>query len=120
MQYQVSEANHQFFIELTPNVLCLQSEQDALDCVSACGENGTQRLMLYASNLSSDFYDLKTGLAGKILLKFSNYFLKVAAIIPPDLSNYGRFGEMAHETRFFNQEFRVFSNREEAEIWLTR
>ena len=118
MNYLLQSQNDMPFIELDPSQARLWSEQDALDWVGVCGEHGTQRL-LHAENLSEDFYNLKTGLAGAILLKFSNYWLKVAAVIPPEKSSQGRFGEMARETNR-GQAFRIFSTREAAVDWLVR
>lgn len=118
MQFHWIEKDQQSYIELIPHTLCLTSEQDALDCVAACGEYGTPRLMIYASNLAPEFFDLKTGLAGQILLKFSIYSLKVAAVVPSEIAGKGRFGEMVYENNRVNQEFRVYPTREEAEAWL--
>jgi hypothetical protein len=36
------------------------------------GEHGTSQLILDGKNLTDDFYSLQSGLAGKVLLKFSN------------------------------------------------
>ena len=73
MDYFVQNRKDISFIELNPSQAKLASEQDALDWVGACGEHGAQRLLVHAENLTEDFFDLKTGLAGAILLKFSNY-----------------------------------------------
>jgi len=98
----------------------IASERDALDLVAACGENGTHRLLIQAENLTPEFYQLKTGLAGAILLKFSNYFLKVAALLTPELVNQGRFREMVLEANRTSREFKVFYDHESAEKWLLR
>ncbi len=120
MEYQIFERNNQKYIECLPGTVCLRNEQDALEWVGICGENDIYLLMLHASNLTPDFYDLKTGAAGRILLKFSNYSLKVAAVIPPEIAQQGRFGEMVFETNRVSREFRVFAAREDAENWLTQ
>lgn len=118
MEYQIIDSNNQRVIECLPGKVCLRDEQDALDWVGICGENETYLLMIHASNLTPDFYDLKTGTAGRILLKFSNYSLKVAAVIPAEIAQRGRFGEMVLETNRVSREFRVFADREDAENWL--
>lgn len=96
----------------------LSSEQDALELVAACGEYNTDRVMLHASNLTDDFYQLRTGLAGAVLQKFANYRIRAAAVLTPELVNQGRFKEMVLEANRGNQ-FRVFYDRESAEAWLT-
>lgn len=97
---------------------CIKTEKDALDVVGFCGETLSDRVLLYEFNLGPDFYDLKTGLAGMILLKFSNYRIKAAAVLDPQESCKGRFGEFAWETNR-RQEFRVLSERAAALTWLT-
>jgi PadR family transcriptional regulator, regulatory protein AphA len=96
----------------------LSSEQDALELVGVCGEYNTDRVMLHASNLTDDFYQLRTGLAGAVLQKFANYRIRAAAVLTPELVNQGRFREMVLEANRGNQ-FRVFYDRESAEAWLT-
>ena len=56
---------------------------------------------------------------GNILQKFRNYGIKVAAILPKEKFNKGKFSEMvAEENR--SSEFRVFMDREAAEEWLIK
>jgi len=117
MEYQLVNVPSQTYVECMPSQDQLASETDALDLVAACGEYRTNRLMLYAANLPEDFYQLKSGLAGNVLLKFSNYRLRVAAVLTPELVGQGRFREMALETNRGNQ-FRIFSDRQSAEDWL--
>jgi PadR family transcriptional regulator AphA len=119
MEYQVVTINSESYLECLPGQERLESEADALDLVAACGENGTSRLMLHAENLTEDFYQLQSGLTGKILLKFSNYRLRVATVLTPELVNRGRFRDMAVETNRGNQ-FRIFFDRPSAELWLLK
>lgn len=105
------------YLECMPDGQQLNGENEALDLIAACGENETDRLLLHAENLPADFYRLSSGLAGKLLLKFSNYRIRVAAILPAELVHQGRFREMVLETNRGN-EFRVFQEREAAEQWL--
>jgi hypothetical protein len=95
----------------------LASEGDALDVVAGCGSVGTHLVLLRAGDLSPAFFDLKTGLAGAALLKFSNYSLKVTAAIPAGQIPEGHFAEFAGETRK-NREFRIFYDEESAVAWL--
>ena len=67
MSYRLNTLNDQAYLECLPNEMLIQSEQDALDLVAVCGENGTHRMMIHAENLTEDFYNLKTGLAGRVL-----------------------------------------------------
>lgn len=117
MSYQLIEYLNQPLIECDPEVLCLQSEQDALDLVAACEEHGAPRLLLHASNLSTDFYRLSTRLAGDTLLKLSNYHIKAAVVLTPELVGDGKFSEFVLETNR-GRDFRVFYERQAALEWL--
>lgn len=117
MDYWVREKNQHKYIEGMPGKKIISNEQDALDWVAICGEHDTNRLMLHAGNLSENFFKLRTGLAGQVLQKFVNYYLKVAAVIPPEQVNQGRFKEMTFEANRGNH-FRVFSDQQSAEDWL--
>jgi hypothetical protein len=102
---------------LTGGQNLIHSEQDALDLVGECGADGTHLLLLRGQNLPDEFFDLKTQLAGFILLKFSNYRLKVTAVIPVERIGTGRFYEFAIETRR-SSEFRIFTEEQTAIDWL--
>lgn len=117
MNYRVVTKNGFKYIDCRNNGNLLQNERDALDWVAICGEHQVSRLMLHAGNLTRDFYDLRTGVAGDILLKFTNYRIKVAAVLAPELVGEGRFREMVRETNRGN-DFRVFYRHEDAEAWL--
>ena len=117
MNYKVVNFGSQKYIQCIPGETSLANERDAVDLVAACGENGTHRLMVFADNLSDDFYRLSSGVAGNILLKFTTYRIRVAAVLTPELVNQGRFREMVIETNRGNQ-FRVFYDPLEAEKWL--
>ena len=105
------------FVECLP-AMKIASEADALELIGFCGENDTDRLLVYAENLTADFYDLHTRLAGEILLKMSNYQIILAAVIPSEQIGEGKFHEMVIETNR-GRDFRVFNTREEAVAWLT-
>jgi hypothetical protein len=38
------------------------------------------RIILHEDNITPDFFDLKTGIAGEVLQKFSNYRLRLAIV----------------------------------------
>ncbi len=117
MDTRLISKDGQSYLECLADGGVMASEAGALDLVAACRENGADRLLLHASNLNEDFYNLKTGLAGAALLKFSNYLVKVAAVIPPEIANQGRFGEMVLETNRGNA-FRVYPDEAKAVAWL--
>ena len=105
------------YISCLPGEGQVSGEQEALELVGACGENGTRLLLLQEGALSEDFFRLRTGVAGAVMLKFSTYRLRVAAVISPEWVRRGKFEDMVLETNRGDQ-FRVFSTPEQAEAWL--
>ena len=98
--------------------MLISNEDDALELIAFCGECGTDRLLVNAASLPIEFFDLHSGLAGRILLKLSNYRIILAAVIPAGRVGNGRFSEMVIETNR-GREFRVFNTRNEAVNWLS-
>jgi PadR family transcriptional regulator AphA len=113
--YIIKEAAGKKYVEGT---FVLENEQDALDITAVCGENETSLLLLNQKNLSLDFYNLRTGLAGAILQKFTMYRIKAAAVLPPEYLT-GRFREMVIESNRGNH-FRVFEIENDAIKWLIK
>lgn len=117
LNYKLVESGDIKYVELFSCTEPISSEQDALDLVGLCGEHGTNLIMLHSEAVSDDFFKLRTGLAGKILQKFVNYYIKAAAVVPDEKINTGKFKDMAIEANR-GKDFRIFTEREEAEKWL--
>ena len=67
--------------------LLIQDEQSALDLIATIGyEAEADRIVLYKQTLNEDFFRLSTGLAGRVLQKFTNYRVKLAIV--GDFSGY--------------------------------
>jgi PadR family transcriptional regulator, regulatory protein AphA len=117
MKVQLSGIHGCMYVEGDASEQFLRTEREAVELIGLCGEQDTHRLLLHATNLSEQFFDLKSGLAGAILQKFVNYHMKVALIIPPDLLQ-GKFRDYVLEANR-GRHFRSFLTRAEAERWLT-
>lgn len=107
------------YLECLPDSMPITSAQDALDLVAGCAEYGVSRLLIPESCLNDDFFNLKTGLLGEILLKFSNYRIKAAAVISAEHIGKGKFYEFSLETNR-GRDFRIFPDKEKAVKWLTQ
>jgi hypothetical protein len=80
---------------------------------------GTAGLILTENDLSSEFFDLKSGLAGELFQKFANYALCLAIVVPGP-ERYGeRFNELAREHTSHNR-IRIVRCKEDAVAWLRR
>jgi DNA-binding PadR family transcriptional regulator len=116
MTYQVIEKNDEKYILVGGGIEQIDSEQDGLAMITACVENGTNRLLLQGELLSDDFLRLQTGLAGAILQKFVTYNIK-AVVVLPNKKIKGKFKNLITESNKRNN-FRVAENLDEAEKWL--
>ncbi len=105
------------YLTIDGNEPVIRHVSDALDLVAASGEHSTFRVLLLARHLSPGFFDLSSGLAGEVLLKFSNYRLKVALVMQREMPVSERFAEFASETRS-SREFRIFYAENTALHWL--
>ena len=65
----------------------IDGTQELLDLfATAWYDGGSDRLIVYKESLSEDFFDLKTGVAGELLQKCSNYRMHFAIV--GDFSHY--------------------------------
>ncbi|EJL71833.1 DUF4180 domain-containing protein [Chryseobacterium populi] len=72
--------------EAVSDHLIIQSAQDALDLLGNAYYQGFDRVIIHEKNITPEFFDLKTKLAGEILQKFSNYRVRLAIV--GDFSKY--------------------------------
>jgi len=66
--------------EISSNEIIIHSANDALDLLGNSYYQGFEYLILHEKNITDDFFDLKNGLAGEILQKFSNYRMSLAIV----------------------------------------
>ncbi len=82
----IKENNFEIAVVNSSEIL-ITDVQSALDLMATVRyETGCDRIILSKSAIVEDFFDLKTRLAGDILQKFVNYYVKVAII--GDFSEY--------------------------------
>ena len=53
---------------------------DILDLMAEARYNDSGCMIIHAEDLGNEFFDLKTGIAGEILQKFSNYRMKLSIV----------------------------------------
>jgi len=66
--------------EIVSADIIIQSAQDGLDLLGNIYYQGFDKLIIYEKNLTPEFFDLKTKIAGDILQKFSNYRMSLAIV----------------------------------------
>jgi hypothetical protein len=71
--------------EIISDKVIINSVDDAVNILGNANYLGADSVILKKEHLNPDFFDLKTGIAGDVLQKFSNYQMKLAVI--GDFSN---------------------------------
>jgi hypothetical protein len=95
--------------------VAIRSFSDITDTLGAC--IGTDGLILAERDLAPEFFDLRSGLAGELFQKCTNYRLRLAIVLP-DPEAYGqRFSELAYEHRADNM-IRFVGSEDQAKAWL--
>ena len=98
--------------EVSLRVRSIRDVSDALGAVY-----GADGLLLTEIDLSPEFFDLRSGIAGELFQKFTNYHIHLAVVVN-NLEVYGeRFAELAFEHRN-HKLIRFFETVEAAKSWL--
>jgi hypothetical protein len=84
IKYHNSE--NRIIAELIDNEFIINQSQHVLDILGELGEHNCGRIIIHEKNFHKDFFNLRTGLAGEILQKFSNYRIRLAIV--GDFSKY--------------------------------
>jgi hypothetical protein len=58
----------------------VRETRDALDLIGDAGYHGARWVALPATRLDEDFFRLRTGLAGEVLQKFTQYGIRLAVL----------------------------------------
>ncbi|WP_338871604.1 DUF4180 domain-containing protein [Spirosoma sp. SC4-14] len=66
--------------EVVSDTMVIGSADDGLDLLGNLYYRGFDKIMLYEKNITPDFFNLRTGIAGEILQKFSTYRVQLAII----------------------------------------
>jgi sugar phosphate isomerase/epimerase len=86
MEIRINDINGVKIAEVISDQVLLKGSQDAVDLIAEAGYQGCEKIILQQKNISSSFFDLKTGVAGEVLQKFSTYNMQLAIVA--DYSNY--------------------------------
>lgn len=86
MQIKTSNIDGVSVAEIVSEEVVIHDVQDALDLMADCRYSGNDGIIMYETQIVTEFFDLKTGMAGEILQKFSTYDMRLALI--GDFSKY--------------------------------
>lgn len=80
MEFQIKQFNGVPLAEVLSNEVVLFKTEDALDLIGNCHYQGATKIIIREENITPDFFDLKTKIAGDILQKFSTYAMQLAIV----------------------------------------
>ena len=80
LNYKIHKIKEHIICELISDDIIINNLQDAIDILGNAHYLAVNKIILYQNQLSPDFFDLKTRLAGDILQKFSNYRMQLAIV----------------------------------------
>jgi len=114
--FSISDTAGTRLVEGPPDQPLMGKVEDARLIAEACFSSGARAALLYAPNMTANFFDLSSGEAGEILQKLRNYRLRIAVVCPPGAVQFSsRFREVEGELSDF---FRIFETPEGAREWL--
>jgi hypothetical protein len=80
MEFLVHTNNTKRIAELISDSIIIGDTQDALDMMADARELDSGIVIIHEHQVNPEFFDLKSGIAGDILQKFSNYRMKLAIV----------------------------------------
>ncbi|WP_221391398.1 DUF4180 domain-containing protein [Dyadobacter sp. NIV53] len=86
MDILIHEMNNTKIAEITSEIILVSNPEDSLQILADIYYQDIDKIILHEKNFNPEFFELKTGMAGEILQKYSNY--KVRLAIVGDFSNY--------------------------------
>ena len=93
----------------------VQSLSDVSHLIGAAW--GLDGLILTEADLGPEVFELRSGLAGELFQKLTNYGVRTALVLPDFAAHGERFAELAHE-HARHPLIRFVHSEEEARAWL--
>jgi Domain of unknown function (DUF4180) len=80
MKVKTHDINETKIAELISEDILINNIEDGLNLLGSIYYQDFDKIIIYDKNITSDFFDLKNGMAGEILQKFSNYRVRLAIV----------------------------------------
>ena len=86
MEIKTHQANNSQIAEVLSDEIVINNPEEGLQLLVDLYYQDFDKIIIHEKNITVDFFDLKTGIAGEILQKFSNY--RVRLVIVGDFIQY--------------------------------
>ena len=80
MRIESHTINNTIIAEVISDGVLIRNIEDGTDLLGNIYYQGFDKVVIREENISRDFFDLKSGLAGELLQKFSNYRVRLAIV----------------------------------------
>ena len=80
MNIEIHSVSDFTIAEVISDVTILDNAEEALDLMGNLYYQGYDKVIFHAKNITPEFFDLRTGLAGEVLQKFSTYRMRLAIV----------------------------------------
>lgn len=80
MKIDTHTINNINIAEIISEEMIINNAEDGLDLLGNLYYQGFDKIIIDRKNITPDFFDLKNGIAGEILQKFSNYRVNLAIV----------------------------------------
>ena len=80
MKIETHKINDIKIAEVLSNDIVIKTVGDGLDLLGNLYYQDFDKIIIHEKNITPYFFDLKTGIAGEILQKFSNYRVRLAVV----------------------------------------
>ncbi|WP_338814656.1 DUF4180 domain-containing protein [Bernardetia sp. Wsw4-3y2] len=91
MEIKTHKINTTQIAELISDAILINNDEDSLNLLGNLYYQGFDKMILHQKNITPHFFDLKNGMAGEILQKFSNYRMSLLII--------GDFSELTQQSK---------------------
>ena len=80
MEIKIINKNKVNIAEIVSDNIEIKRAQDALEIFANCIYQGAEKIIIHEKNIIADLFDLKTGIAGDVFQKCSNYRVQLAIV----------------------------------------
>jgi hypothetical protein len=100
LNVKIHEINRNQIAEMQSAGIIIRNARDGIDLIGEMISRGLFKLILHERNVSPEFFELRTGIAGEVLQKMTNYKIRVCFV--------GEFDQYSSKSL---QSFIIESNR---------
>jgi hypothetical protein len=98
MEIKEHEVGQVKIAEVISDEIVVKNAEDGLDLLGNLYYQGFDKIILHEQNITPEFFDLKNGIAGEILQKFSNYRVQLVIVSNFDKYNSKSLSDFIYES----------------------